>query len=293
MSINRSEVRKSALTLLYAIRENGGKADDFDFDLFWSIAQEKKTDKLRESHARAILHTCRASGESAELLDTRATALLEAMHGDLTTVSLREETEHYARRNQAFEAAVSALSYCLNDTRREGTDQLARCNDDVLRLAGALVTMGNDLMPRFEDYPASRSLTEPLAAAIRRRVRLLEATAALTHPITLSDSKEHAGLARQAADLNELRPAAEELVKAVLLHLNELETELTALIDNYTLERVDMVDTCILLITLHELRFNGLEPAIVISEANQLADTYSGSKSAPFIHGILAAAAKA
>ena len=68
MSINRSEVRKSALTLLYAIRENGGKADEFDFDLFWSIAQEKKTDKLRESHARAILHTCRASGESAELL---------------------------------------------------------------------------------------------------------------------------------------------------------------------------------------------------------------------------------
>lgn len=293
MSINRSEVRKSALTLLYAIRENGGKVNEFDFDLFWSIALEKKTDKLRESHARAILHTCRASGESAELLDTRATALLEAMHGDLTTVSLREETEHYARRNQAFEAAVSALSYCLNDMRREGTDQLARCNDDVLRLAGALVTMGNDLLPRFEDYPASRSFTEPLAAAIRRRVRLLEATAALTHPITLSDSSEHAGLARQAADLNELRPAAEELVKAVVQHLEKLETAIAGLIDNYSLERVDMVDTCILLIALYELRFNRLEPAIVISEANMLADTYSGSKSAPFIHGILATAAKA
>lgn len=293
MSINRSEVRKSALTLLYAIRENGGKLEEFDFDLFWSIAREKKTDKLRESHARAILHTCRASGESAEVLGTRVTALLEAMHGDLTTITLREETEHYARRNQAFESAVSALSYCLNDTRREGSDQLARCNDDVLRLADALVTMGNDLLPRFEDFPASRNLTEPLAAAIRRRVRLMEATAALTHPITLSNNKEHAGLARQAADLNELRPAAEELVKAVLQHLDDLETELTGLIDNYSLERVDMIDSGILLIALYELRYNGLEPAIVISEANQLADTYSGSRSAPFIHGILAAAAKA
>ena len=54
-----------------------------------------------------------------------------------------------------------------------------------------------------------------------------------------------------------------------------------------------MIDSGILLIALYELRFNGLEAAIVISEANQLADTYSGSKSAPFIHGILAAAAKA
>lgn len=293
MSINRSEVRKSALTLLYALRENGGNAEEFDFDLFWDIAQEKKTDKLRESHARAILHTCRASGESAEQLVSRTQTLLDAMQGDLTTVSLRDEAEHYAKQNQAFESALSALSYSLNDNRREDSEQLALCTRDVLRLAAALVTMGNDLVPKFADYPASRHLTEPLAAAIRRRVRLMEATAALTHPITLSDSKEHAGLARQASDLNELRPAAEELVKAVLQHLGELETELAGLLDNYSPERLDMVDNCILLVALYELRFNGLEPAIVISEANQLADTYSGSKSAPFIHGILAAAAKA
>lgn len=293
MSINRSEIRKSALTLLYALRENESREADFNYDLFWNIAQEKKIDRLRESHARAVLHTCRASGESAEQLAGRSEQLISALSGDLTTITLRDETERYAGQNQVFESSLAALQYCLQNNRREDTEQLALCTQDVLRLATVLSAMGADLLPRLADYPALRHITEPLAAAIRRRGRLMQETAELATPITLADHKEHAGLARQAADLNELRPAAEELVKAVLLHLNELETELTALIDNYTLERVDMVDTCILLIALYELRFNGLEPAIVISEANQLADTYSGSKSAPFIHGILAAAAKA
>lgn len=293
MSINRSEIRKSALTLLYALRENESREADFNYDLFWNIAQEKKIDRLRESHARAVLHTCRASGESAEQLAGRSEQLISALSGDLTTITLRDETERYAGQNQVFESSLAALQYCLQNNRREDTEQLALCTQDVLRLATVLSAMGADLLPRLADYPALRHMTEPLAASIRRRGRLMQETAELATPITLADHKEHAGLARQAADLNELRPAAEELVKAVLLHLNELETELSALIDNYTLERVDMVDTCILLIALYELRFNGLEPAIVISEANQLADTYSGSKSAPFIHGILAAAAKA
>lgn len=293
MSINRSEIRKSALTLLYALRGNGDCPDSFDFDLFWKIAQEKKSDRMRESHARAVLHVCRASGESAQLLASRAEALLTAMQGDLTTVTLRDETERYANRSQAFEAAVSALSYCLGDNRREDTEQLALCTRDVLRLAAALSPMGEDLVQRFADFPASRSLTEPLAAAVRRRGKLMEATAGLSDPITLADSKEHAGLARQAADLQGLRPATEELVNAILRHREELEAELSERIANYSLERVDLIDSCILLIALYELRFNKLEPAIVISEANLLANAYSGSKSAPFIHGILASAAKA
>lgn len=293
MSINRSEVRKSALTLLYAIRENGNDAETFHFDIFWTIAQEKKTDRLREAHSRAVLHTCRASGESARLLADRAESLLSAMQGDLTTVTLRDETERYANQNRAFEAAVSALAYSLGDKRREGTEQLALCTRDVLRLAAALSTMGTDLLHRFADYPTSRAVTEPLAAAVRRRSKLLEATAALSDPLTLADSKEHAGLARLAADLQELRPATEELVRAILKNRDALETELAGLIANYSLERVDTIDSCILLLSLYELRFNKLEPAIVISEANLLANAYSGPKSAPFIHGILAAAAKA
>lgn len=293
MSINRSEVRKSALSLIYALLENGGDPNGFDMELFWSIAREKKQDHFNEAHAKAVLHVCRASGDSERLLAERSGALLAAMQGDLTTVALRDEVERFAGQSAAFESALAALNYSLRDKRREGTAQLTLCTHDVLRLAAILTTLGTDLLPRLADYPVYGSVTHPLAASIRRRCKLTAAAGALAEPMNLSESKEHAGLARQAADLHELRPAAEELALAVLSHREELEREISTHLNNYSLERLDTVDSCILLIALHELRFNKLEPAIVISEANQLANAYSGSKSAPFIHGILAAAAKA
>lgn len=293
MSINRSEVRKSALTLLYAIRENGDNAAEFNYNLFWTIAQEKKTDHLREAHAKVVLHTCRNSADSARLLTERMEQLELAMHGDLTSAILREEATRFTERNNAFESALTALSYSLTDKRREDTEQLALCTRDTLQLAHALVGMGNDLLPRFADFPMYRRVCDTFAAVVRRRIRLMEATDALAEPANLADSKEHSGLARIAADLIELRPAAEELVRNTLAHREELETLLASLLDNYSPERLDMVDNCILLLALYELRCAALEPAIVISEANMLANAYSGSKSAPFIHGILAAAAKA
>jgi transcription termination factor NusB len=54
-----------------------------------------------------------------------------------------------------------------------------------------------------------------------------------------------------------------------------------------------VVDRCILYIALYELEYNKLDTPIVVSEANALADAYSGGKSAPFIHGVISAAAKA
>ena len=71
MSINRSEIRKSALSLIYALLENSN-GESFDLDLFWDIAQEKKRDHYNEAHAKAVLHVCRASADSARLLNERA-----------------------------------------------------------------------------------------------------------------------------------------------------------------------------------------------------------------------------
>lgn len=292
MSINRSEIRKSALSLIYALLENSN-GESFDLDLFWDIAQEKKRDHYNEAHAKAVLHVCRASADSARLLNERAEALENAMHGDLTSAALREEVEHFVRRSAAFESAIAALNYCLHDKRREGTHQLALCTRDTLQLAAALTAMGEDLLPRFADFPAYVNYTEAMAAIIRRRGKLTAAVSELAEPANLRDSKEFAGLARMAGDLCELCPAVEELAFGVIEHRAELETELDSLINNYTMERLDLVDRVILLIALYELRVSKLETAIVISEANLLAHTYSGSKSAPFIHGILAAAAKA
>lgn len=290
MNISRSKVRQSALNYLYTYLSNGSQP--VDSQLFWAISQEKERDHFRTAHAKALLHACRATADSARLLEERVQSVENMMHADLTAASLREEIERYRNQSSNFDAAVKALQYCCTDKRRETTDQLLLCTGDVLRLAAVVEALGRDLLPRFADFPAYRPLLDGLAATINRRARMLQVCISLAAPLELTGSKEYAGLVRQAQDLEELRPAVETLVKGIIARIPLMEPRLEGLLTNYSLERVDMVDKAILYIALYELEENGLEVPIVVSEATALANEYSGSKSAQFIHGIIAAAAK-
>ncbi len=290
MNISRSKVRQSALNYLYTYLTNGSRP--VDSQLFWSISQEKERDHFRTAHAKALLHACRATADSARLLEERVQSVENMMHADLTAAALREEIERYRNQSSNFDAAVKALQYCCTDKRRETTDQLLLCTGDVLRLAAVVEALGRDLLPRFADFPAYRPLLDGLASTINRRARMLQVCISLAAPLELAGNKEYAGLVRQAQDLEELRPAVETLVKGIIARIPLMEPRLEGLLTNYSLERVDLVDKAILYIALYELEENGLEVPIVVSEATALANEYSGSKSAQFIHGIIAAAAK-
>lgn len=291
-NINPARVRRSALNLIYAVIENGGSWEDFDLNLFWPVALERDTDQYRDALAKAVLHTCRASADSARLLAERTQKAQDALHADLTAVALREALERYTNRTDEWEESLAALRAELDNKRATDTDELARCTKSSITLARALQGLGAEMLPLFADFPAYRSVLEPLAAVVKRRARLMQACAGMADETYLAGKQEFAGLLRRMRDLQELRPAAEQLAGKVLEHREELETEIAGLLEHYSTARLDIVDRCILLLALYELRVEKLSTPIVVSEANELADTYSGGKSAPFIHGVLAAAAK-
>ena len=291
-SINPALVRRSALNLMYAALENGGSIDSLDTALFWNVALERDTDQYRTALAKAVLHTCRASADRARLLSERMQKAQEALHADLTAATLRESLERYAARTDEWEESLAALRAELDNKRATDTEELARCTKSTITLARALGGLGAEMLPQFADFPAYRGVLEPLAAVVKRRGRLMEACAGMADEEYLAGKPEFAGLLRRMQDLAELRPAAENLARAALERREELETEIEGLLEHYRTERLDTVDRCILLLALYELRVEKLSTPIVVSEATELADTYSGGKSAPFIHGVIAAAAK-
>lgn len=291
-NINPARVRRSALNLMYAAMENGGSIESLDTALFWNMALERDSDQYRTALAKAVLHTCRASADSARLLAERAQKAQDDLHADLTAATLRESIERYTSRTDEWEESLAALRAELDNKRATDTEELARCTKSSITLARALAGLGTEMLPQFGDFPAYRSALEPLAAVVKRRSRLMEACAGMADEKYLAGKPEFAGLLRRMQDLAELRPAAEALARAAMEHREELETEIEGLLEHYRTERLDTVDRCILLLMLYELRVEKLPTPIVVSEATELADTYSGAKSAPFIHGVIAAAAK-
>ncbi len=290
--ITRSKVRQSALILIYSLLENGGEPEHFDFELFRSIAQEKEQERYTNAEAKAIIHICRTAKDAARLLAERVEAVHVAMDANITTARLREEVERYARQCARFASDFEALQFSLASKRRETVAELSRRNRNLILLARAVAGLGRDLLPTFADYPLYRAVLEPLAATVRRLERMLSLCASVETPAALAGSGEFTSLIRAGELLAELGPAAEKLACAVMAHRSEYDERIAARLENYSPERLDVVDKAILYLALYELEENGLEAPIAISEATALADMYSGSKSAQFIHGVLAALMK-
>lgn len=291
--INKSKVRQTALNLIYAVEENGGDINNFDLNLFWGIAQEKEMDTYRKTLAKALIHTARASADSARLLSTRADAVLVATKDNLPAAKLAEEVQRLQQRSNEFESALKALKYCIKDKRQDTTEQLGICCRDLMSLAHVTQALALDLVPEFANFPEYRQILQQLEAAINRRNKLMAICASLRYPQELLGQAEFTNLVRSAEMLRELRPEVETLALAVIARRAEYEEKLNTLLQNYSLERMDVVDKCIIYLSLYELEVNKLDTPIVVSEATALAHAYSGGKSAPFIHGIISAAAKA
>lgn len=290
--INKSKVRQTALNLIYAVEANGGDINNFDLNLFWDIAQEKEMDTYRKTLAKALIHTARASADSARLLSTRAEALLSATKDNLPAAKLAEDTDRLQKRSDEFEASLKALKYCLKDKRQDTTEQLGICCRELMNLAHVIQALASELVPLFADFPEYRQILQQLESAINRRNKLMAVCASLRYPQELLGQAEFTNLVRCAEMLQELRPEVEKLALAVIARRADFEEKINSLLRNYSLERMDVVDKCIIFLALYELEISKLDTPIVVSEATALAHAYSGGKSAPFIHGIISAAAK-
>lgn len=288
--LHQSKIRKTALGLIYATLIQGTAVEgDFPYGLFWEIALEKETDHYRQALTKSVLHAMRAAADLGGAVVARTEACLPEMSGSIELLAARDEAEGCLERTKALLVALKELRYAQNDKRRDGTKALEQGCRRVIQLAQTLCEMSESLQAKLCETPGNAA-AESLTAALRHWAPHLRECAALAAPLTLDARSEYTGLVRKAQALDELRPEAEELAREVIRRREEWESELQRLLRNYVPERLDAVDKSILYLSLYELQHRGLKAPIVISEAINLAHEFSGPKSAPFIHGILAAA---
>ncbi len=88
-------------------------------------------------------------------------------------------------------------------------------------------------------------------------------------------------------------PFAVELVEGVATHQAEFDAIIRERAVGWQLERMPVVDRCLLRMGLYELLEGGTPTGAAISEAVELAKRYSTEDSARFVNGVLAAVVRA
>lgn len=85
-----------------------------------------------------------------------------------------------------------------------------------------------------------------------------------------------------------VREFANPLVEGTFEHRETIDSAIRSTADNWTLERMPIVDLCILRSAAYELLYLvDIPPAVSINEAVELAKTYSTDNSPKFVNGVL------
>ena len=67
----------------------------------------------------------------------------------------------------------------------------------------------------------------------------------------------------------------------------DLDAEISACLRGWTIQRLSRVDLAILRLSVYEMKYAGLAPAISINEAVELTRKYSSESSCSFVNGVL------
>lgn len=111
------------------------------------------------------------------------------------------------------------------------------------------------------------------------------------------DARERALGLLYAADLDpgaepvEATGRAGRLAAGVQGHLTEIDAAIDAHSTGWRISRMPAVDRTILRIAVYELEYTDTPIGVVVSEAVELAKTYSTAKSGGFVNGVLASIA--
>ena len=90
----------------------------------------------------------------------------------------------------------------------------------------------------------------------------------------------------------EERRIASALVRTFIAKRDTIDAELVEVTTNWRMERLAVLDRCVLRMGASELERGETPPRVVIQEAVTLAERYSGVKSAKFVNGVLDALAR-
>ena len=88
------------------------------------------------------------------------------------------------------------------------------------------------------------------------------------------------------------RKIASALVHTFIAKRDTIDAELAEVTTNWRMERLAVLDRCVLRMGASELERGETPPRVVIQEAVTLAERYSGVKSAKFVNGVLDALAR-
>lgn len=143
--------------------------------------------------------------------------------------------------------------------------------------------------------PREDLTTDPVVSlfeTMRRRAREAALAALFQLDVGRSSLDEALAAVRGADWSAEDWALVETLTRGAAAHLSEIDAEIAAAAEHWTIERMAAVDRNILRMAIFELTYTTTPVRVIINEAVELAKRYSTEDSGRFVNGLLGTVAR-
>lgn len=290
---SRRQIREAAIQFLYCSDIEGGASPAELREPFWQFLTESDRKNLSIATFRTVQHL--AIGRHTRLVEFVERAEVAKAH--ITAFPSAEALASDLNRLLALESSWSLSHTQLEKTPKAGEDQDVA--DELDSALARFFTIDRDLafnrdqfLKSSEDFPQLKPQLEALNATIRRLQRISDRLRMVETPERFPDQADLAKIRQSKAEISSLISQTDALVDAVLACKPEIDEKLSALVENYSPERIDPVDRAVLRLGTYELLKTDTPNKVIINEAIELAKRFGTTDSNRFVNGMLDSVAK-
>ena len=282
------QIREAAIQFLYCSDIEGGASPAELREPFWQFLTESDRKNLSIATFRTVQHL--AIGRQTRLVEFVERAELAKAH--ISALPIAESLLQEMNRLLALESSWSIAFTKIEKAPKAGDDQdVADELDSALSNFFAIdrdLAFNRDIfLKSSEDLPMLKAQLEALNATIRRLQRISDRLRMVETPESFPDKADLAKIRHSKAEINALRTQTDALVDAVLACKPEIDEKLSALVENYSPERIDPVDRAVLRLGTYELIRTDTPHKVIINEAIELAKRFGTTDSNRFVNGML------
>lgn len=291
--LSRRHIREAVVQFLYCADLEGGADPASLREPFWDFVTESDRKALQIATFRTLHHL--AHGREGRLVE-----FVERCEIARAFLAAWPQAEHL--KIDLDRLAVLESSWSTNFAKLERLpkdDDDASVADNFEKAIAAVFSVDRDLtitrvrfLQGIEDFPSLRGQLEAVAASIRRLQRISDRLRMVEAPEKFPEQADLSRLRESKLEISELRQRADEIVDAILIHKEAVDTKLAAVVDNFSPERIDPVDRAILRLATYEILHAETPPKVAINEAIELAKRFGTTDSRRFVNGVLDRIAK-
>ena len=290
---SRRQIREAAIQFLYCSDIEGGASPAELREPFWQFLTESDRKNLSIATFRTVQHL--AIGRQTRLVEFVERAEVAKAH--ISALPIAESLLQEMNRLLALESSWSIAFTKIEKAPKAGDDQdVADELDSALSNFFAVdrdLAFNRDIfLKSSEDLTILKAQLEALNATIRRLQRISDRLRMVETPESFPDQADLAKIRQSKAEINALRTQTDALVDAVLACKPEIDEKLSALVENYSPERIDPVDRAVLRLGTYELIKTDTPHKVIINEAIELAKRFGTTDSNRFVNGMLDSVAK-